>query len=127
MPAAQHAGDPDCSESFPRLRGWPIGNTDRHHGNISLVLVHCDGHLSPSCDMLPMLCMPIAAEVVVQELGGGKEGADGPDAGCVDEAQTLALASWEAVVQKERISGGFRELARGNLLALAAVSRTSEN
>lgn len=43
------------------------------------------------------------------------------------EAQTLALAFWEAVVQEERISGGFRELARGNGVALAAVSRTSEN
>ena len=31
----------------------------------------------------------------------------------------LALAFWEAVVQEERISGGFRALARGNLLALS--------
>lgn len=39
----------------------------------------------------------------------------------------LALAFWEAVVQEERISGGFRALARGNSVALAAVMRTSEN
>ena len=43
------------------------------------------------------------------------------------EAQKLALAFWQAVVQEERLSGGFRELARGNLLALIAVLRTSEN
>ena len=129
MPAAHHAGDPDCSESFPRLRGWPIGNTGRHHGNISLVLVQGDWHLSPTCDMLAMLCMPIAAgEVVVQELGGGGEdGADGPSAGCVDEAQKLALVFWEAVVREERISGGFRELARGNGVALATVLEASES
>lgn len=30
-----------------------------------------------------MLCMPIAGEVVAQELGGGEDGADGPDAGGV--------------------------------------------
>lgn len=92
LPAAQHAGDPDCSESFPRLRGWPIGNTDRHHGNISLVLVQGDWHLSPTCDMLAMLCMPIAGEVVVQELGVEKMV---PTANTLDvwnEAQKLALA-----------------------------------
>lgn len=127
MPAAQHAGDPDCSESFPRLRGWPIGNTDRHHGNISLVLVHGDGHLSPSCDMLPMLCMPIAGEVAAQELGVEKMV---PTANTLDvwnEAQKLALAFWEAVVREEWISGGFRELARGNALALIDVLRCSGN
>ena len=51
------------------LRGLLIGNTDWHCGNISLVLVHGDWQLSPICDMLPMLCMPIAGEVVAQELG----------------------------------------------------------
>ena len=43
------------------------------------------------------------------------------------KTQKLVLAFWEAVVREEWISGGFRELARGNLLALTAVSRTSEN
>ena len=42
----------------------------------------------------------------------------------MDEAQTLALAYWEAVVQKERISGGFRKFARGNLLALGNLCIT---
>lgn len=36
--------------------------------------------------MLPMLYMPIADEVVVQELGGGKKGADGPYAGCIERS-----------------------------------------
>lgn len=36
------------------------------------------------------------------------------------EVQKLALAFWAAVVQEERVSGGFRELARGNAVALEA-------
>ena len=43
------------------------------------------------------------------------------------EAQKLTLAFWEAVVQVARISGRFRELARGNTVALTTVSRISEN
>lgn len=43
------------------------------------------------------------------------------------EAQKLTLAFWEAVVQEARISGRFRELARGNTVALTTVSRISEN
>ena len=112
MPAAHHAGDPDCSESFPRLRGWPIGNTGRHHGNISLVLVQGDWHLSPTCDMLAMLCMPIAAgEVVVQELGGVEKMV--PTAQTLEvwgKTQKLVLAFWEAVMRKNRIYGGLKNL-----------------
>lgn len=107
--------------------GRLIGNTDRHYGNISLVLVHDDWHLSPTYDMLPMLYMPIAGEVVPQELGVEKMV---PTANTLDvwsEAQTLALAFWEAVAREERISGGFRELAQGHALALVGVLRDSEN
>ena len=78
-------------------------------------------------EMLPMLYMPIAGEVVAQELGVEKIVPTAQTLDVWGEAQALAMAFWEAVVQEERISGGFRALARGNLLALAAVSRTSEN
>ena len=58
------------------------------------MLVQGDWHLSPTCDMLAMLCMPIAAgEVVVQELGGVEKMV--PTANTLDvwnEAQKLALA-----------------------------------
>lgn len=101
--------------------GRLIGNTDRHYGNISLVLVNDDWHLSPTYDMLPMLYMPIAGEVVAQELGVEKMVPTAQTLDVWSEAQKLALAFWEAVVHEERVSGGFRELARGNALALAAV------
>lgn len=100
--------------------GRLIGNTDRHYGNISLVLVDDNWHLSPTYDMLPMLYMPIAGEVVVQNLAAEKMV---PTAHMLDvwsEAQALALAFWGAVAQDKRISSGFRQLAQGNALALAA-------
>ena len=77
--------------------------------------------------MLPMLYMPIAGEVVAQELGVEKMVPTAQTLDVWGKAQKLALAFWEAVVREERISGGFRELARGNSVALAAVLRISEN
>ena len=77
--------------------------------------------------MLPMLYMPIAGEVVAQELGVEKMV---PTAHTLDlwgEAQKLALAFWEAVVREERIFGGFRDLARGSMVAAAAFLRISDN
>jgi len=99
--------------------GRLIGNTDRHYGNISLVLVDDNWHLSPTYDMLPMLYMPIAGEVVAQELEIEKMVPTAQTLEVWAEAQRLALAFWEAVAQEERISAGFREVARGNARTLA--------
>ena len=79
--------------------GRLIGNTDRHSGNISLVLVHDDWHLSPTYDMLPMLCMPIAGEGVAQELGVEKRVPTAQTPDVWSEAQGLALAFWQAVLK----------------------------
>lgn len=89
--------------------------------------MHGDWQLLPICDMLAMLCMPIAGEVVAQELGVEKMVPTAHMLEVWGEAQMLALAFWETVARKKRISGGFRTLARGNALALAAVMRTLEN
>ncbi|MDD2712215.1 MAG: type II toxin-antitoxin system HipA family toxin YjjJ [Simplicispira sp.] len=101
--------------------GRLIGNTDRHYGNISLVLVDDDWRLSPTYDMLPMLYMPIAGELVAQDLAVQQMV---PTAAMLDvwpQAQALALAFWQVVAQEARISGGFREIAQGHAQALAAV------
>ena len=98
--------------------GRLIGNTDRHYGNISLVLVNDDWHLSPTYDMLPMLYMPIAGEVVAQQLGAEKMVPTAHTLDVWSEAQALALAFWQAAAQDGRISSGFRQLAQGNALAL---------
>ena len=97
-------------EAYGRL----IGNTDRHYGNISLVLDGDDWRLSPTYDMLPMLYMPIAGEVVAQELGARGMAATEATRDLWDEARGLALRFWRAVEGEGQISEGFREIARGN-------------
>ena len=100
--------------------GALIGNTDRHYGNISLVLVDDDWRLSPTYDMLPMLYMPIAGELVAQELGLARMA---PTAATLDvwrEARGLARGFWSAVALDDRISGDFRAMAQDHADALAA-------
>ena len=101
--------------------GRLIGNTDRHYGNISLVLVQDDWHLSPTYDMLPMLYMPIAGEVVPQDLAADQMLPTSHTLDVWPQALALALAFWEGAMQEERISSGFRQLAQQNALALARV------
>lgn len=101
--------------------GVLIGNTDRHYGNISLVLVDDDWRLSPTYDVLPMLYMPIAGELVPQDLALEKKV---PTAATLDvwpEARALAQAFWSAAAQDERISAGFRSLAAAHAATLAAL------
>ena len=99
--------------------GALIGNTDRHYGNISLVLVEDDWHLSPTYDMLPMLYMPIAGEVVPQTLALDRMV---PTAATLDvwpQARALAHAFWRASARCEQVSGGFRTIAQAHADALA--------
>lgn len=101
--------------------GVLIGNTDRHYGNISLVLVEDDWRLSPTYDMLPMLYMPIAGELVPQDLALGKKV---PTAATLDvwrEARALALAFWRKAAQDGQISDGFRGIAAAHAATLAAL------
>ena len=58
----------------PQLRlleayGVLIANTDRHDGNISLLLQGDDWALSPTYDRLPMGYAPVAGEVVPRAQG----------------------------------------------------------
>ena len=103
-------------EAYGRL----IGNTDRHYGNISLVLEGDDWRLSPTYDMLPMLYMPIAGEVVAQELDVRGMAPTEATREVWDEARGLALGFWRAAAAELRISEGFREIARGNNASFAA-------
>lgn len=124
VPAAQHASDLGCSEGCP-VCSLLIGNTDRHCDNISLVLVNDGWHLSPTHDMLPMLHMPIAGEVVAQELEVKKMR---PTANTLDVwSDAQALAFWEAVVQEKRISRGISQLAQRNAVGLGTLLKSSEH
>ena len=60
--------------------------------------------------MLPMLCMPIAGEVAAQELGVEKMVPTVQTLEVWGKTQKLVLAFWEAVMRKNRIYGGLKNL-----------------
>src|SRR5207253_10966665 len=48
--------------------GQQIGNTDRHYGNISLLIdVRGSWELAPAYDTLPMIYAPVAGEIVPRD------------------------------------------------------------
>ena len=100
--------------------GQLIGNSDRHYGNISLVIDHQGSwQLAPAYDTLPMIYAPIAGELVPRD--------DFDPGGLVPAAQTLrvwdqaramALDFWRRVGTEERVGEGFRALARRHAASL---------
>lgn len=95
--------------------GVLIANTDRHYGNISLILDNDDWTLSPTYDMLPMLYAPVGGELVARDFSArGLQ----PTAATLPEwpqAQTLARTFWQTVVSDARVSDAFRATAADNL------------
>ncbi len=97
-------------EAFGRL----IGNTDRHYGNISLLLDGNDWRLAPAYDMLPMLYAPTSGELVPRDFAATNLS---PTADTLAEwpaARQLANTFWREAAADRRISRSFRELARDN-------------
>jgi hypothetical protein len=95
--------------------GQLIANTDRHYGNVSLLLHGDHWTLSPAYDMLPMLYAPISGELVPRNFA---ERPPLPTAATLPEwAQATALAEvfWQAVAQDARVSDEFKAIAAGNL------------
>ena len=102
--------------------GVLIANTDRHYGNISLLLRGDDWALAPTYDMLPMLYAPVAGELVARDFAARPLQ---PTAATLPEwPQALALARrfWQAVADDGRVSAGFRQLAAANGLHLARLA-----
>ncbi|OGB32128.1 MAG: transcriptional regulator [Burkholderiales bacterium RIFCSPLOWO2_12_FULL_61_40] len=94
--------------------GLLIANTDRHYGNISLLLDQDDWTLSPTYDMLPMLYAPVGGELVARDFAARPLQ---PTAATLPEwaqAQTLAVAFWQAAADDARVSAGFRRIAAEN-------------
>jgi hypothetical protein len=94
--------------------GALIGNTDRHYGNISLLLDGDDWALAPAYDMLPMLYAPVGGELVPRDFAARPLQ---PTAATLPEwPQALALARsfWAAASADARISPGFRQIAAEN-------------
>jgi DNA-binding Lrp family transcriptional regulator len=94
--------------------GQLIANTDRHYGNISLVLKDDDWALSPTYDMLPMLYAPVAGELVPRDFASRPPQPTAATLGEWDQARALAFTFWRAAASDARISPGFRAIAAEN-------------
>ncbi|PIF27865.1 HipA-like protein [Acidovorax sp. 56] len=95
--------------------GELIANTDRHYGNISLLLDGDDWALAPAYDTLPMLYAPVGGELVPRDFAARPLQ---PTAATLPEwpqAQALARSFWAAASADARISDGFRQIAAENL------------
>lgn len=107
--------DPDTE----RLRlldayGQLIGNTDRHYGNVSLLIdPRGSWQLAPAYDTLPMIYAPIAGELVARnDFDPGKLVPSAETLRVWDLARQLALNFWQQVAEDDKISRQFRSLAR---------------
>lgn len=100
---------------FLEAFGILIANTDRHYGNISLLLDNDDWRLSPTYDMLPMLYAPVNGELVPRDFTARPLH---PTASTLAEwpaAAALAQVFWQTAATDVRISAGFRAIAQHNL------------
>jgi hypothetical protein len=98
--------------------GALIANTDRHHGNVSLLLHQHRWQLAPAYDMLPMFYAPVAGEVVERDWASQQPRPNAETLAVWPQARELALQFWVSTADDERISAGFREVAEANGLAL---------
>ncbi|MBT9512927.1 MAG: type II toxin-antitoxin system HipA family toxin YjjJ [Acidovorax sp.] len=114
--AARHLLTPADARTLRLLEayGQLIANTDRHYGNISLVLKDGDWALSPTYDMLPMLYAPVGGELVPRDFASRPLQPTAATLGEWAEAQSLAQVFWQAAAKDERVSAGFRAIAAEN-------------
>ncbi len=95
--------------------GALIANTDRHHGNLSLLLREHRWRLAPAYDMLPMLYAPVAGEVVPRDFAAQAPRPTVHTLAVWPRARELALRFWTSAAQDTRVSPGFQSIARANL------------
>ncbi|WP_326538031.1 type II toxin-antitoxin system HipA family toxin YjjJ [Pseudorhodoferax sp.] len=102
--------------------GVLIANTDRHYGNVSL-LIDADGDwaLAPCYDMLPMLYAPVGNELVARDFAARPLQPSAATLPFWDRARSLARTFWQAVANDARVSEGFRAVARSNALCVARL------
>lgn len=101
--------------------GALIANTDRHHGNLSLLLQDHRWRLAPAYDMLPMLYAPVAGEVVPRDLAAQPPRPTVHTLAVWPQARDLALRFWQAAAADGRISAGFRAIAQANQTLVAGL------
>jgi len=94
--------------------GALIANTDRHHGNVSLLLHQHRWQLAPAYDMLPMFYAPVAGEVVQRDWASQLPRPNAHTLGVWPLARELAVRFWQRAAADQRISDAFREVAHAN-------------
>lgn len=101
--------------------GALIANTDRHHGNLSLLLHEHRWRLAPSYDMLPMLYAPVAGEVVTRDLLAQPPRPGVHTLAVWPQAMALAIGFWRTAAADPRISAEFRSIAQANAEGLSRL------
>lgn len=101
--------------------GALIANTDRHHGNLSLLLHDHRWRLAPAYDMLPMLYAPVAGEVVPRDFAAQPPRPTVHTLPVWPRARELALRFWQCAAQDQRISAAFRAIAQANLAVVSGL------
>lgn len=126
MAARNLLGDEDAD----RLRlleafGLLIGNTDRHYGNISLLLDRSSWRLAPAYDMLPMVYAPVGGELVARDFDAGALAPTADTLAVWKPARELAQRYWQAVAVDKGVSAGFRKLAAQHAAQLQGPHRVA--
>ena len=101
--------------------GALIANTDRHHGNISLLLRNDRWQLAPAYDMLPMLYAPVAGEIVPRDFAAQPPRPSVHTLAVWPRARALAGQFWQRAAADARISSGFRATAAANAQSLPGL------
>lgn len=96
--------------------GALIANTDRHHGNVSLLLLDHRWQVAPAYDMLPMFYAPVAGEVVPRDWATQAPRPNAHTLSVWPQARALAHTFWQTAAQDARISSAFRATAQANAL-----------
>jgi hypothetical protein len=112
-------------EAFGRL----IANTDRHYGNISLLIDNGNWRIAPAYDMLPMHYAPTAGEIVEREFNPGAMAPTPQTLEVWVRARGLARQYWMTVAAEPLISDPFRAMAAEHARQLegpAQVRRPAE-
>lgn len=95
--------------------GALIANTDRHHGNVSLLLRQHRWQLAPAYDMLPMFYAPVAGEVVERDWSSQLPRPNAHTLSVWPQAKALAIQFWQRAAGDARIGEAFRAVARANV------------
>ncbi|MBC5764559.1 type II toxin-antitoxin system HipA family toxin YjjJ [Ramlibacter sp. GTP1] len=104
---------------FMEAFGQLIANTDRHYGNVSLLMAPDDQwRLAPAYDMLPMLYAPVNGEIVAREFDPAALAPSTDTLRAWAAARQAAQSFWQAVSAHEGISSAFREVAASHVLRL---------